>query len=678
MVVESSSLLASLAIGRRRRERREREEQEENDRKNLTITLLQQQIAANIARKRRSISPLLPVIHEVDSSDDHSSSCGTIVVVTPERSQFIFNNTSYAPSPHNESSTIMPINYGSFSIPISNSYDEEIMLSSSSSDSDDSPQHEGTRIISRYRTRHNPRRYTYTTLLSAVLAVSLSAVMWVPLLREDQPPTKVEVPPSYPPWGYFKQLHDKEYEGRDKKKYGDPDWYLHKHHSFEKMIKMDDSIFGSNYKDDVADDEDSAVPIGGRSIPTVIQPDITFGDLAALLVPPYFQETIDLCISTISTADTKNSTSVMPEQVYLLRKTMLKTRDLFDVFSPVYSKHSSLGKFEHIVESSSKHVSWHIFDLVLQSDAHTSKKHRKREEAKEEEASFHDLWKTLRRYLDRGYVMIGEYQDLDHAKIKYTSEQLSEYQQKLWQWNHDFMNFVQENRHHISLYLSLPCKKKHPTSRHDECRHVHSHSSHLFWGNVTSEELPDGNIDTATAALGKLGDSQLGRAEMYLRDAIGYDHVIPLSSSSVDALATDGQVEGDRAHQIYHNLRKELRSFVDELALFGNLLLPDSSLSPEIAQGNSTTSSSGNRQQQTEQALYAVKRTRKTLGDLNDDYVKYAQYVEWNEFPEEQHQLQTIIEAQWNYFRIWSREVDLFARIQFLRDQMAEVQEDRE
>ena len=401
MVVESSSLLASLAIGRRRRERREREEQEENDRQSsLTITLLQQQIAANIARKRRSISPLLPVIHEVDSSDDHSSSCGTIVVVTPERSQFIFNNTSYAPSSHFESPTHnMPINYGSFSIPISNSYDEEIMLSSSS-DSDDSPQHEGTRITSRYRTRHNPRRYThYTTILSAVLAISLSAVMWCPLLRED-PPTKVEVPPSYPPWGYFKQLFDKDNEGRNKKDPMDPTWYLHKHHSFEKMIKMDDSIFGSNYKDDVADDEDSAVPTGGRSIPTVIQPDIKFGDLAALLVPPYFQQTIDLCISTISTTDAKNSTSVMPDQVYLLRKTMLKTRDLFDVFSPVYSKHSSLGKFEHIVErSSSKHVSWHIFDLVLQSDAHTSKKHRKRVEEKEGEASFHDLWKTLRRYL---------------------------------------------------------------------------------------------------------------------------------------------------------------------------------------------------------------------------------------------------------------------------------------
>ena len=391
MVVESTSLLASLAIGRQRRERREREEQEENDkRNNLTINLLQQQIAANIARQRRSISPLLPVIHEVDSSDDHSSSCGGIVVVTPERSQFIFNNTSYAPT--------SPINYGSFSIPISNSYDEEIMLSSSSSDSDDSPQHEGNRITSRYRTRQPPRRHTYTTLLSAVLAVSLSAVMWVPLLREDQSPTKVEVPPSYPPWGYFKQLHDKDNEGRNKKDSMDPSWYLHKHHSFEKMIKMDDSIFGSNYKDDVAEDEDSAVPIGGRSsIPTVIQPDITFGDLAAMLVPPYFQQTIDMCASTITINDAKNSTSVMPDQVYLLRKTMLKTRDLFDVFSPVYSKHSSLGKFEHIVErSSSKHVSWHIFDLVLQSDAHTSKKHRKRKEAKEEEASFHDLWKTLK------------------------------------------------------------------------------------------------------------------------------------------------------------------------------------------------------------------------------------------------------------------------------------------
>ena len=404
MVVESSSLLASLAIGRRRRERREREEEQELENNRQQLELLQQQIAANIARKRRSMSPLLPVIHEVDSSDDHSSSCGTIVVVTPERSQFIFNNTSYAPSHYESPPHNMPINYGSFSIPISNSYDEEIMLSSSSSDSDDSPLHEGSRIItSRYRTRQTPRSTQYTTLLSAVLAISLSAVMWVPLLREDQSPTKVEVPPSYPPWGYFKQLHDKDNEGRDKKKYGDPDWYLHKHHSFEKMIKMDDSIFGSNYKDDDADDE-STVPIGGRSIPTVIQPDILFGDLAAMLVPPYFQQTIDLCASTITMNDAKNSTSVMPDQVYLLRKTILKTRDLFDVFSPLYSKHSSLGKFEHFVESSSKHVSWHIFYLVMQSDAHTSKKHLKREEAKEEEASFHDLWKTLRHYLDRGYV----------------------------------------------------------------------------------------------------------------------------------------------------------------------------------------------------------------------------------------------------------------------------------
>ena len=55
---------------------------------------------------------------------------------------------------------------------------------------------------------------------------------------------------------------------------------------------------------------------------------------------------------------------------------------------------------------------------------------------------------------------------------------------------------------------------------------------------------------------------------------------------------------------------------------------------------------------------------------MNDDYVKYMKYLEWDEYPQERQRIQTIIEAQWGYFRVWAREVDLFALIQHLRDIM--------
>ena len=799
MAEKAPLLMLSLAIRRQRRQREEEQQQLEVKNAQQKMQQQHQSIARSPrpSKRRQSSSPLLTVIHEEPSDDsgshhsinsyrgdalaspghcNNNPSSGSSSSSSTPSFNSMSRHINWPPEdatwpPHNddnnnEHQSIIEstISYGSFLHPLHNMNEQQQdfevhsdYISSSPSDSSDDNDGQSHYSITRRKQIPNylsrSRKRKYTTILVAAFAVSLSAIVWYPLLREpeshlpsirssndddDDDQVTYNNRPSYPPWGYFKlrgkNKNQKKALVEDEDSDDDvaPSWYRHRHSILNGNYSMDSEIVVESS----ATQSNNVTPtIGDNTSPSFTIPsDILFADLAAMLLPPYFQQTVNLCMSTlVKSNQTTNSTdqdynprtSVMPNEVYILRKTILKTRDLFDVFSPVYSKHSSLDDYdttreEHGMSSKTrKHVSWGngvtSFELTLQSDTmehDTSTKKKKnmrkkkkrnkkekrpvkiqeKEQVREETTSFHDLWSILRRYLDRGYVLIGDYQDLDHAKIKYTSKQLAEYQHLIWKWNEDFLSFVKAHRHHISLYLSLPCKKPqqhHTSSRHVQCRHVHSHSSHLFWGNVTSkEELPDGNLDSATTVLGRLGSAQLVRAEMYLRKALTYDHVLSFpivneSSTSITSSSSDSSDEEDgdgNVHEIYHNLRKELRSFVDELDLFGNLLLPNSTLIPEIVRNNSTASDGASsspynehrplQQEQTDQALYAVKRTRKTLGDLNDDYVKYMKYLEWDEYPQERQRIRKIIDAQWGYFRVWAREVDLFALIQHLRDIM--------
>ena len=211
------------------------------------------------------------------------------------------------------------------------------------------------------------------------------------------------------------------------------------------------------------------------------------------------------------------------------------------------------------------------------------------------------------------------------------------------------------------------------------------HSFHLFWGNEVL--LPHGE-DLARGILGQLGNDQLHRAQGYLSELWDKQHVIP--AVEVDEATLLGRTKKSKSHvkkkshskfespiqeseeetsvhEIYHNLRKELRSFLDEVDLFGTLLLPgamvsseimtvlskveeddetnDSSLStlgspinttnnvaeeelgPQISppvDPNPSLLVSDETKQKTFEALTSLKQTRKLLGDLNDDYTAYA------------------------------------------------------
>jgi hypothetical protein len=479
-------------------------------------------------------------------------------------------------------------------------------------------------------------------------------------------------------------------------------------------------------------------PIIQTDVSTSLPSDITFADLAGMMLPSYFQRTVRLCISTIKpaiinhttiednvtvTTPTK-TTSVSPGDVFKLRKTMLKTRDMLDAFSPVFSTQSSLDDYDRkkygelilkfkpwknvklegermLVESNYLTGDTNVIINAEQQNGRTSRRLPTQHGGK---YIFKDLWYTLRRFLDRGYTLIGDFQDLDHAKIMVSPAQLAQYQHQVWDWTDEFMTFVTKNRHHVSLYLSLPCKLRKKKQQHN-CRYVHSHSSHLFWGAVHSErDLPNGNKDKATYVLGRLGYMQLGRAKAYLVDVLAREHVIStndyLSTNATTSATSLGDGAEDKidfndedkdreneVHEIYHNLRKELRSLLDELDLFGDLLLPQTSIVPEIFSNKFTVSedqtdsmsssatprpqtssipSTPSVQNQTDEAVEVLRSVRNMLGDLNDSFVAYAKYLEWNEYLDKRLELQNDVETQWGTFRAWANEVDLIAKLNFL------------
>jgi exopolyphosphatase len=555
---------------------------------------------------------------------------------------------------------------------------------------------------------------------------------------------------------------------------------------------------------------------------------ITFASLASLMLPPYLQTTVELCKSTIlphhppeevlSKSQKKQSlqnnnnnnqldlsastTSILPSSVFTLRKQLLKTRDLLDAFSPVYPPHETTyhegdldfatrdilyvnemgleiekdGRFKSgsDVEDASVEGEWlegsrrHGNHGTKKQDGHsgkyklTSSTHHTRKEM--------DLWKTLRSHLNTGYTLIGSFQDLDHANIQYTPDQLSLLQRQVWEWHVSFMTFMERNYLLVMWYLEHPCpieeelsekherghskqyaksskkRRLHHTTSTTTCKYTHSHSSHLFWGGMLSSELPDGSLSLAQRALGQLGKGQLKRAYEYLVRVKNAERILPeaeveepteknrmlrhdsrkkkMKAVHHESTATSwdppAQEQDSSVHEMYHNLRKELRSFLDEVDLFGTLMLPDTLTSPEvIASGlarevlpevvdrlqevepvntppminislpekqdvgpqlsppidsppipSSNSSSQTSHKQKTFDALTALKQTRKLLGDLNDDYTAYTTYVSWGTNRGEQVRLMSKIETEWNNFRWWANQIGLEGQMEYLMSRM--------
>jgi exopolyphosphatase len=104
-------------------------------------------------------------------------------------------------------------------------------------------------------------------------------------------------------------------------------------------------------------------------------------------------------------------------------------------------------------------------------------------------------------------------------------------------------------------------------------------------------------------------------------------------------------------HEDYHNLRKTLRSFIDEWHLFGETMLP----------GNTSTTNS---------VIQTLTTARGLLGDMNDDWTAYRFYLERNEYHKLQKKLGHRISAAWADFKVWANASDFEGSIGYLKTHM--------
>jgi CHAD domain-containing protein len=296
--------------------------------------------------------------------------------------------------------------------------------------------------------------------------------------------------------------------------------------------------------------------------PDVAGPSTTFSELAHFMLPAWYAMTLnEMPVFT---------SKVMPGQVERSRKIMLKTRDLLDVFSPVY--HNETG----------------------------------------------NMWESIRHHLDKGYTIVGEFQDLHNAHVRYHNDQLRDLRNKVLKWKRHFDAF--RKKHDAMLYLAAPASKG--GFRHKE--------SHLFWDSL--EKRIQGT-DPASDCLRLLGSNQLERSLSYLRDISKFTSVLD-----------------ETYHAEYHNLRKQLRSVVDEFELFAGVMFP--------------------LQSDTYSSIETLITARKLLGHINDDWTAYSIYVKRDEYHSEQKRLAHRIESAWTNFKTWTDDVDFEGTLRRLAQNM--------
>ena len=182
-----------------------------------------------------------------------------------------------------------------------------------------------------------------------------------------------------------------------------------------------------------------------------------FAELALTMLPPWYTAS-RMAMRDVLQADTMN-----PSNVKNARQVLLTTRDLLDVFSPVFPARS--------------------------------------------------MWGAVRDLYKDGYELVGYYQDLDHAHVAYSKTLWKQRKSDILAWKKHFEFY--DAHHDIHTFL-----------RNDvDMYGCNDHSeSHLFWGELDGY-LPCGN-DMATASLQKLATVQLNNALDLLGTIVTYDTVL--------------------------------------------------------------------------------------------------------------------------------------------------------
>ena len=365
----------------------------------------------------------------------------------------------------------------------------------------------------------------------------------------------------------------------------------------------------------------------------IVPNETTFAELAEIMLLPWYEA------SLVAIEDDKawDDGGITPSKVKDVRRVMLMARDMLDVFGPVFPD----TPYGRTVSSSL-------------SSSSSSKKKKKKKKKRGKDRS---LWRDLRKQYRDGYELLGELKDLDG--LTYSQELLAKRTNDVMVWKNTFLQFQKKYRIRRFLYTREISKG----GGIDPIGCYQHKSSHLFWAETPT--IPCGN-DIGTKSLQSLAKVQLTHSLEYLNTIKDYKTVMP------------------KSHELnFHNLRKELRIFLDEYNLFGNILVPDHTTNNTIAIAGSSSASTTTsdtvettdtttadnvnvNDNENDNALLLLKNeliilntAQKMLGHINDKWTAHEIYIEDNSHKSKQQPLADKTDKKWRQFLIWSNKNSL-------------------
>jgi len=377
---------------------------------------------------------------------------------------------------------------------------------------------------------------------------------------------------------------------------------------------------------------------------SVITPSTTFSELADIILLPWYEASIIAVLDdpVWDFKQYKNSNddfdiAIDPRSIYAVRKVLLITRSMLDVFSPVFP-----------------------------DTPDSKKKHKIRSSSGEEKDR--SLWKKLRNLYRKGYQKAGRLHDL--KDLTYSKELYKTRLDEVLEWKQDFVNF--QKTHRIRRYLYSNFDGDHGVGGIDPNGCYYHKASHLFWADSSRLSLPCGN-DSGTTSLRRLASVQIEHSLHYLDVIQNYTTVMP------------------RDHEInFHNLRKELRIFVDEFEWFGDVLMPnddenerDSDIDSDQTDvdgdddevdddDESSSSSSSSSSTSLEDTVDLLRSAQGRLGDINDKWTAHDIYVQDDSHRKKQTKLATKTDELWIKFLRWEAKKDLRGTMERLLQRLNE------
>ncbi len=325
---------------------------------------------------------------------------------------------------------------------------------------------------------------------------------------------------------------------------------------------------------------------------TDIGPATTFADLAKIMLLPWYEASIMAVLE-----DPAWESGILPGNIKPIRRTLLITRDMLDVFSPVFPDTPD----------------------PLKAARRETKRKKNKKNKKPKKNKDRSVWKELRTLYRHGYQLAGELHDL--KGLTYSDQLLEERVNAVLDWKREFLEY--QKTHEIRRYLYQDGIGMDPNGCY------YHKASHLFWADYAKEDLPCGN-DSGPKSLRALTSAQLEHSLGYLDIIEDYTTVM------------------SRDHEInFHNLRKELRIFVDEYNLFGNVLVPNN---------NDET---GDIPVKLQERMDFLDKTQKKLGDINDKWTAHDVYVQDDSHPQKQLELANQTDALWAAFLKWEHKHNL-------------------